>query len=194
MSRGAAISCIPFPRGTLASSIPTDLPLPLFPACLSPLSSLSFTRLSIRPFTSSFSSFLFSSSSLPSSSSSSSLLFPLERGRKKIRDDCWDNSGECGSETTVEPDERGIRREKLHPFGSHPQTPSGLKKSIKRRGTRRGGRELSRRRVGVEEGGKEREKEGRKVAWRGGLPSRLFCQVDEAGKDEKTDGERRNLQ
>lgn len=25
-------------------------------------------------------------------------------------------------------------------------------------------------------------------------PSRLLCQVDEAGKDEKTDGERRNLQ
>lgn len=40
------------------------------------------------------------------------------------------------------------------------------------------------------EGVKEREKA--RWGW-GGPPSRL-CQVDEAGKDEKTDGERRNLQ
>lgn len=36
-------------------------------------------------------------------------------------------------------------------------------------------------------------KEGEKAMGLGGPPSRL-CQVDEAGKDEKTDGERRNLQ
>lgn len=91
-------------------------------------------------------------------------------------------------------DERGMRREKLHPFGSHPRTLSGLKKSIKRRGVRREGRELSRRMVGVKEREREKrktERERRKVAR---LPSRLLCQVDEAGKDEKTDGERRNLQ
>lgn len=39
------------------------------------------------------------------------------------------------------------------------------------------------------EGVKEREK----AIGLGGPPSRLLCQVDEAGKDEKTDGERRNL-
>lgn len=33
--------------------------------------------------------------------------------------------------------ERGERREKLHPFELHPRTPSGLKKSIKRREARR---------------------------------------------------------
>lgn len=40
------------------------------------------------------------------------------------------------------------------------------------------------------EGVKEREN----VIGLGRPPSRLLCQVDEAGKDEKTDGERRNLQ
>lgn len=33
---------------------------------------------------------------------------------------------------------RGERREKLHPFESHPRTPTGLKKSIKRREARHG--------------------------------------------------------
>lgn len=37
-------------------------------------------------------------------------------------------------------------------------------------------------------------KERAKAMGLGGPPSRLLCQVDEAGKDEKTDGERRNLQ
>lgn len=37
-------------------------------------------------------------------------------------------------------------------------------------------------------------KESEKAIGLGGSPSRLLCQVDEAGKDEKTDGERRNLQ
>lgn len=40
---------------------------------------------------------------------------------------------------------------------------------------------------------RERERERRGGGERG-PPSRLLCQVDGAGKDEKTDGERRNLQ
>lgn len=46
-------------------------------------------------------------------------------------------SGEIMIESRVE-QERGVMgREKLHPFESHPRTPSGLKKSIKRREARR---------------------------------------------------------
>lgn len=41
---------------------------------------------------------------------------------------------------------------------------------------------------------RKRGKERGKAVGTGGLPSRLLCQVDEAGRDEKTDGERRNLQ
>lgn len=84
---------------------------------------------------------------------------------------------------------RGERREKLHPFESHLRTPSGLKKSIKRREARHGGRQPG---GGGWKGLKKREKEYGGIA--GGPASRLLCQVDEAGKDEKTDGERRNLQ
>jgi len=73
------------------------------------------------------------------------------------------------------------------PFESHPRTPSGLKKSIKRREAR-----CMKGDSWAEEGGKsQRKRESDRV---GGSPSRLLCQVDEAGKDEKTDGERRNLQ
>lgn len=57
----------------------------------------------------------------------------------------------------------------------------------------------SRRMVGVGGRGKKRdgEREGRAAGQRERereRASRLLCQVDEAGKDEKTDGERRNLQ
>lgn len=59
-------------------------------------------------------------------------------------------------ESGIERGARSKRREKLHPFESHPRTPSGLKKSIKQREIRCGGRREPGRRV---EGVKEREKE-----------------------------------
>lgn len=51
-----------------------------------------------------------------------------------------DGNRKDGSEITTESrveQEREVRDGKLHPFESHPRTPSGLKKSIKRRGARR---------------------------------------------------------
>lgn len=80
------------------------------------------------------------------------LVVVLERGKKKIRDDCgcWligkgSDVGNGGERSTSERAKsrlgaRSERREKLHPFESHPRTPSGLKKSIKLREARRRGR------------------------------------------------------
>lgn len=48
-----------------------------------------------------------------------------------------DGSGEITIESRIERWARGERWEKLHPFESYPRTPSGLKKSIKRREARR---------------------------------------------------------
>lgn len=90
-----------------------------------------------------------------------------EEGRKlEMTAGDGEGGGEAAVESGVRRQVRGNeRREKLHPFGSHPRTPSGLKKSIKRREARRvEGDSWSRTTErGVEERGKKRERERERV-------------------------------
>lgn len=53
-----------------------------------------------------------------------------------------DVGGKVSGKTTATEFGVGVRDggKELHPFESHPRTPSGLKKSIKRREARHGGR------------------------------------------------------
>lgn len=122
--------------------------------------------------------------------SSSSLRFSKEERRKfemTADGDRKDGSGEITTESRVER-ERGVRGGKNcirsnHIHERHRALRNQLngEKLVVRRAIARPKRM---------EGVKEREK----AMGLGGSPSRLLCQVDEAGKDEKTDGERRNLQ
>lgn len=125
VSRGAAISCIPFPRGPSTSPpssqapppslfLATSAPLPP-PSPVHPIAIVYFVLLVVV------------------------VVIILERRKKKIRNDCptmlrwwWWDHGRVWDRREA----RGKSREKLHPFESHLRTPSGLKKSIKRREAR----------------------------------------------------------
>jgi len=102
----------------------------------------------------------------------------VERGTRKVSDDCHGGRDETGGETARGSGMSGggEARDGKAAFESHPRTPSGLKESIKRREPRHGGRQAN-------SGWKERKRE----SW--GPASRLLCQVDEAGKDENTKDE-----
>lgn len=156
VSRGAAISCIPLPPRVGAL-----FPLPAFSA-FQPVH-LHVVRSRRPPAALHTCCYSSSSSSSSSSTTFASSSKEKKKERKKIRERerslarGWRAGGQWGE-----------KQEKLHPFESHPRTPSGLKKSIKRRepAAVRGGRKR----------GREREREGPKK--RGGESAKGTGRID----------------